>query len=128
MAPDRCADLILAAAFHGVDEAWVSPHPVLLFMYLFQFLPRLGYHLMRQVLLPPPRTLMLWMVRTNKEGRLVLGGQTDRPKKIASAKEWGEGPVQRKSAVLHLCSPEEIDMMPFVPHQTCGDLGWVWSR
>ena len=127
MTSDRCADLILAAAFHGVDEAWISPHPVLLFMYLFQFLPRLGYHLMRQVLLPSPRPAMLWMALTD-EARLALGGHTDRPKKSASTKEWGEGHVQRKSVILHLCSPKEIDMMPFVTHQACGDLGWVRSR
>ena len=59
MTSDRCADLILAAAFYGVDEAWISPHPVLLFLYLFQFLPRLGYRLMRQVPLPSPRPMML---------------------------------------------------------------------
>lgn len=56
---------------------------------------------------------MLGVVLVEEEGRVVLGGQTDRPEKIASAEEWGEGHVQRESVVLHLCSPEEIDMMPF---------------
>ncbi len=26
----RCVDLIIRAAAHGVDEAWISKHPVLL--------------------------------------------------------------------------------------------------
>jgi dehydrogenase/reductase SDR family member 7 len=47
--PGRCADLVLAAAAHGRDEAWLSRHPVLLLMHVMQFLPPAGRALMRMV-------------------------------------------------------------------------------
>lgn len=47
--PGRCAELVLAAAHHGVDEAWLSRHPVLLLMHVMQFFPPLGRALMRVV-------------------------------------------------------------------------------
>jgi dehydrogenase/reductase SDR family protein 7 len=47
--PGRCAELVLAAAGHGVDEAWLSRHPVLLLMHVMQFFPAAGRALMRVV-------------------------------------------------------------------------------
>ena len=38
----RVADLILAAAAHGLPEAWIARHPVLLFSYLSQYAPGLA--------------------------------------------------------------------------------------
>jgi len=49
LAPRRCAELVLAAAAHGVDEAWLSRHPVLLLMHVMQFAPPVGRALMRVV-------------------------------------------------------------------------------
>jgi len=49
MDPGRCADLVLAAAAYGRDEAWLSRHPVLLLMHAMQFFPSLGRALMRVV-------------------------------------------------------------------------------
>lgn len=47
--PGRCAELVIAAAAHGRDEAWLSRHPVLLLMHVMQFFPALGRALMRVV-------------------------------------------------------------------------------
>jgi hypothetical protein len=38
----RCAALTLAAAGHGVREAWLARHPVLLLLYITQMAPSLG--------------------------------------------------------------------------------------
>jgi dehydrogenase/reductase SDR family protein 7 len=47
--PERCADLVLASAYHGLDESWLSRHPVLLLMHVMQWLPFAGRALMRVV-------------------------------------------------------------------------------
>jgi len=42
MGPARCAELLVSAAGHGLDEAWVAKHPVLLLLWLSQFFPSLA--------------------------------------------------------------------------------------
>ncbi|KAL5715421.1 hypothetical protein ACHQM5_017242 [Ranunculus cassubicifolius] len=42
---ERCAELKIVAATHGLKEAWISDQPVLAVMYLVQYLPTLGYWL-----------------------------------------------------------------------------------
>lgn len=39
MPTSRCAHLMLVAAWHGLDEAWISDHPYLAFCYVNQFAP-----------------------------------------------------------------------------------------
>ena len=90
MTSDRCADLILAAAFYGVDEAWISPHPVLAFMYLFQFVPRLGYHLMRKVHTHSPLLITIWMALVvTKEDVFCMVEQIG-PKRVQALKSGGK--------------------------------------
>lgn len=43
MPVSRCAELIVIAATHGVKEAWISHHPILLLLYLTQYAPSAGY-------------------------------------------------------------------------------------
>ncbi|KAJ8747911.1 hypothetical protein K2173_012801 [Erythroxylum novogranatense] len=45
----RCAELTIIAATHGLKEAWVSDQPVLVVMYLMQYLPTIGYWLMDKI-------------------------------------------------------------------------------
>eukprot|EP00850_Spirogloea_muscicola_P014565 SM000105S13910 [mRNA] locus=s105:334606:337719:- [translate_table: standard] len=49
MTVERCAELITAATGHGVEEAWISRHPVLFFMYVDQYLPWLSHILMKRI-------------------------------------------------------------------------------
>ncbi|KAJ4819323.1 Dehydrogenase/reductase SDR family member 7 [Rhynchospora pubera] len=46
---ERCAELTIIAATHGVKEAWISYQPVLLVMYLVQYMPTVGFWLMDKV-------------------------------------------------------------------------------
>ncbi|EPS67122.1 hypothetical protein M569_07656, partial [Genlisea aurea] len=46
---DRCADLTIIAASHGLKEAWISCQPVLTTMYLAQYMPTVGFWLMDKV-------------------------------------------------------------------------------
>ncbi|KMZ63003.1 Dehydrogenase/reductase SDR family member [Zostera marina] len=46
---ERCSELIIIAATHGLKEAWIANQPVLLVMYLVQYLPTLGYWVMDKV-------------------------------------------------------------------------------
>ncbi|KAJ1686129.1 hypothetical protein LUZ63_017519 [Rhynchospora breviuscula] len=46
---ERCAELTIIAATHGVKEAWISYQPVLLVMYLVQYMPTIGFWLMDKV-------------------------------------------------------------------------------
>ncbi|CAL9192282.1 unnamed protein product [Musa hybrid cultivar] len=43
---ERCAELIIVAATHGLKEAWISYQPVLFVMYLVQYMPTIGYWFM----------------------------------------------------------------------------------
>ncbi|KAK6144959.1 hypothetical protein DH2020_021779 [Rehmannia glutinosa] len=43
---ERCAELTIIAASHGLKEAWISYQPVLAVMYLVQYMPTVGYWLM----------------------------------------------------------------------------------
>ncbi|CAM0874989.1 unnamed protein product [Alopecurus aequalis] len=46
---ERCAELTIVAATHGLKEAWISYQPVLAVMYLVQYAPTIGYWLMDKV-------------------------------------------------------------------------------
>lgn len=46
---ERCAELTIIAATHGLKEAWISYQPVLAVMYLVQYMPTVGYWLMDKV-------------------------------------------------------------------------------
>ncbi|KAK8532226.1 hypothetical protein V6N13_131561 [Hibiscus sabdariffa] len=46
---ERCAELTIIAASHGLKEAWISYQPVLAVMYLIQYMPTIGYWLMDKV-------------------------------------------------------------------------------
>ncbi|CAJ1823790.1 unnamed protein product [Sphenostylis stenocarpa] len=46
---ERCAELTIIAATHGLKEAWISYQPVLAVMYLVQYMPVVGYWLMDKV-------------------------------------------------------------------------------
>jgi len=48
----RCVKFMLAALTHGVDEAWISGQPVLLFTYLSQYCPDLARYLGKRFLGP----------------------------------------------------------------------------
>ena len=39
MTARRCALYMVAAVLHDLDEVWVSPQPILLFMYIAQYVP-----------------------------------------------------------------------------------------
>ncbi|CAL9185975.1 unnamed protein product [Musa hybrid cultivar] len=43
---ERCAELTIVAATHGLKEAWISYQPVLFVMYLVQYMPTIGYWFM----------------------------------------------------------------------------------
>lgn len=46
---ERCAELTLVAASHGLKEAWISYQPVLAVMYLVQYVPSVGFWLMDKI-------------------------------------------------------------------------------
>ncbi|KAK3441256.1 hypothetical protein EUGRSUZ_B01463 [Eucalyptus grandis] len=46
---ERCAELTIIAASHGLKEAWISYQPVLAVMYLVQYMPTMGYFLMDKI-------------------------------------------------------------------------------
>ncbi|XP_010463788.1 PREDICTED: dehydrogenase/reductase SDR family member 7 isoform X2 [Camelina sativa] len=46
---ERCAELTIIAASHNLKEAWISHQPVLLVMYIVQYMPSLGFWLMDKV-------------------------------------------------------------------------------
>ncbi|KAG9444655.1 hypothetical protein H6P81_015995 [Aristolochia fimbriata] len=46
---ERCAELTIVAATHGLKEAWISNQPVLAVMYLVQYLPSIGYWVLDKV-------------------------------------------------------------------------------
>lgn len=46
---ERCAELTIIAASHGLKEVWISYQPVLAVMYLVQYLPAVGFWLMDKI-------------------------------------------------------------------------------
>jgi hypothetical protein len=42
MTSKRCATLMAVAMANRLDEVWVSPHPELFYLYLFQYMPSLA--------------------------------------------------------------------------------------
>nr|VDC76567.1 unnamed protein product [Brassica rapa] len=46
---ERCAELTIIAASHNLKEAWISYQPVLLVMYLLQYMPFRGFWLMDKI-------------------------------------------------------------------------------
>lgn len=47
----RCAELVVTAAAHKLDEAWISPQPILSLFYLDQYLPSVRSMVMKYVAL-----------------------------------------------------------------------------
>ena len=47
--PKRYAQLVANAAAHGVDECWIAKHPVLAVAHIQQYIPRLGYALLKKI-------------------------------------------------------------------------------
>ena len=45
MPTGRAAELMLSSMYHRLHEAWISPHPPLLFLYVGQYGPSLAAHL-----------------------------------------------------------------------------------
>ncbi|XP_073003322.1 uncharacterized protein [Typha latifolia] len=46
---ERCAELTIVAATHGLKEAWISDQPILLVMYLAQYMPTIAYWFLDRV-------------------------------------------------------------------------------
>ncbi|KAL2941469.1 Dehydrogenase/reductase SDR family member 7 [Bienertia sinuspersici] len=46
---ERCAELTIIAASHGLKESWISYQPVLGVMYLVQYMPTIGFWLMDKI-------------------------------------------------------------------------------
>ncbi|GAV58060.1 adh_short domain-containing protein [Cephalotus follicularis] len=46
---ERCAELTIIAATHGLKEVWISYQPVLAVMYLVQYMPTIGYWLIDKI-------------------------------------------------------------------------------
>ncbi|CAO2837496.1 unnamed protein product [Amaranthus hypochondriacus] len=46
---ERCAQLTIIAASHGLKEVWISYQPVLAVMYLVQYMPTIGFWLMDKI-------------------------------------------------------------------------------
>lgn len=46
---ERCSELTIIAASHGLKEVWISDQPVLAVMYLVQYMPTVGYWLMDKI-------------------------------------------------------------------------------
>ncbi|KAL4322390.1 hypothetical protein AHAS_Ahas14G0205700 [Arachis hypogaea] len=46
---EKCAELTIIAATHGLKEAWISYQPVLAVMYLVQYMPTVGHWVMDKV-------------------------------------------------------------------------------
>lgn len=46
---EKAAELIAAAAYHKLDEAWIAFHPVLLLGYLMQYVPTVGMAVLKKV-------------------------------------------------------------------------------
>ncbi|KAL9233520.1 hypothetical protein vseg_008506 [Gypsophila vaccaria] len=46
---ERCAQLTIIAASHGLKEVWISYQPVLAVMYLVQYMPTVGFWLMDKI-------------------------------------------------------------------------------
>ncbi|CAN0860518.1 Dehydrogenase/reductase SDR family member 7 [Linum grandiflorum] len=49
LSSDRCAELTIIAASHGLKEMWISNQPVLAVMYLVQYMPSIGWWLMDKI-------------------------------------------------------------------------------
>lgn len=47
--PKRYAQLVANAAAHGVDECWIAKHPVLAMAHVQQFIPTLGYTVLKKI-------------------------------------------------------------------------------
>ncbi|MED6107686.1 hypothetical protein PIB30_016518 [Stylosanthes scabra] len=46
---EKCVELTIIAATHGLNEAWISYQPVLAVMYLVQYMPSIGYWVMDKI-------------------------------------------------------------------------------
>lgn len=78
LAPQRCAELIANAMAHKLDECWISRHPVLLVGHIQQWLPALGWFLLKKV--GPGRARAVKSGRSGYDLREMVGAQD---KKVA---------------------------------------------
>ncbi|KAJ6839402.1 dehydrogenase/reductase SDR family member 7-like [Iris pallida] len=46
---ERCVRLIITAAIHGLKEVWIAKQPILLTMYVMQYMPSIGFWVMDKV-------------------------------------------------------------------------------
>ncbi|KAH9300879.1 hypothetical protein KI387_012462, partial [Taxus chinensis] len=68
----RCVELTVIATTHGLKEVWISKQPVLAVMYVMQYLPSLGHHLMEKI---GPKRLETVKKGGNAYGMHLLFGQ-----------------------------------------------------
>ncbi len=52
MPTDRCTSLIIKGLYHGIDEMWISRHPVLLIAHIYQYLPNVGRKIFKDLVGP----------------------------------------------------------------------------
>ena len=78
MPAERCALLMASALYAGIEEAWISPQPILLFVYIAQY--------MRSAYFSLGRNLGAKRVAAFKEGRSGYGAYT-LSAAVAGAKE-----------------------------------------
>lgn len=64
MTSERCASLIAVAVANRLDEVWVSPHPELLYLYLFQYFPSIAKRLVQKKKIGEVNYLCLMLLHT----------------------------------------------------------------
>ncbi|CAN0924540.1 Dehydrogenase/reductase SDR family member 7 [Linum grandiflorum] len=71
---DRCAELTIIAASHGLKEVWISNQPVLAVMFLVQYMPSIGWWLIDKS--QSKRVIpTYWVVVWKEEDNLRIGRQ-----------------------------------------------------
>lgn len=79
MTSEHCASLIVSATYHKLHEAWISTQPVLLVMYIMQYLPGLGRLLFQKV--GPKRVAALKQGKKDLYSTSILFGTSEPAKK-----------------------------------------------
>lgn len=69
--PERCAKLIADAMAHGLSECWIAKHPVLLVAYLMQYVPSLGWAVLKKI--GPARARAVSSGRSGYDVTAILG-------------------------------------------------------
>uniref|UniRef100_M4ET66 Ketoreductase domain-containing protein n=1 Tax=Brassica campestris TaxID=3711 RepID=M4ET66_BRACM len=87
---ERCAELTIMAASHNLKEAWISYQPVLLVMYLVQYMPSLALWLMDKKAKAPFKFLFLELQDMTKQ-TIVLDVTIKDDKRRTKAKKIAGG-------------------------------------